>query len=112
MTVTKDEHKEKYILRFNSFVPILNSNMTITVRIAQMEYWLISVPDEPEPFQKMSKETRDNVSPILIAKITFLGSDFPISHTFLENSCTPLHIFLNFSLNALKNLDLFNPSSS
>lgn len=89
-------------------IPMLNSNITMTVRIAQIEYWLMSWY---ECFQNMSKDTIDNASPILVANMTFRGSERPISHALPANSCKSFQDFFIFSHTKMKPMELLLPSS-
>lgn len=68
---------------FNLVTPMLNSNMTITVRIAQIQNWEISGRGF---FQNMNNDTNANANPIFRAYMIFLGSFRPISIAFLTKS--------------------------
>lgn len=90
-------------------IPMLNSNITMTVRIAQIEYWPMSWYVS---LQNMSKVTIDNASPILIPNMIFRGSDRPISHAFPEKSCKLIQQFFIFSLTVVRHIHLLPSSSS
>ena len=73
-------------------LPILNSNITMTVRMAQIEYWDTSSIGMS---QNMSNETRANAKPILSAYTAFLRSFRPISNAFLAKSKESRHCCFN-----------------
>lgn len=80
----------------------MNSKTTTTVRIAQIEYWLASWRGS------LKKTIRDRIakdSPIFVAKMTFGGSDRPISHSLEKPSFKAFHRLLVLSKSDLKHRD-------
>lgn len=87
-------HKIKHQKLQISFLPMLNSKMTTTVRIAQTEYWPRSLKGS---FKNMRRDTRVRAKLILAAKITFRGSDRPNSHPFEKRWRRDLYNLENLS---------------